>query len=117
MAANGKTQMIKLGIGTVTVLGIVGVTGWLWQAEQVSAAGQPEGTAVRQRDDDDDARLNQQSTDQSQSSSTVPFQGTERTRRREGGQFSQNGGNSLFAQPGTGSSGSTFSGRTRSKHS
>jgi hypothetical protein len=43
MAANPKTQLLKLGIGTATVVATVGLTGWLWQAQQASAA---EGQAV-----------------------------------------------------------------------
>ncbi|HLN62716.1 MAG TPA: hypothetical protein VK464_14320 [Symbiobacteriaceae bacterium] len=45
MAANNpKTQLVKMGIGTVSVVAIVGVTGWVWQADQAAAAGA--GTAA-----------------------------------------------------------------------
>ncbi|MDB4897411.1 MAG: hypothetical protein JWN15_3673 [Firmicutes bacterium] len=38
MAANPKTQMVKLAIGAVTVSSVVGITGWLWQTTHPAEA-------------------------------------------------------------------------------
>jgi hypothetical protein len=90
MAAKPQTQLLKLGIGTVTVVGIVGATGWLWQAQNATAAPDQHEEALSPQ-------------------KTVPPE-----THRERGARNASGGNAFLVPPGTEGA---PSGRTRTHHS
>ena len=118
MAANNpKTQLVKMGIGTVSVVAIVGVTGWVWQADQASAAGA--GTAAHAMEESAPVAKAQGADIESKSfeSAAQPVQPSTGTSQQPGQSTTQGRSRSgTFASPST--SGTTQQQpRTRTKHS
>lgn len=101
MAVNPKTQLLKLGIGTISVFSIVGVTGWLWQAQQVAATGAPATAQVSEAQPEQHAELAPE-----QDTENAPD--TTRERRRPQAQSDTFGDTTTQTAP---------SRRTRTKHS
>jgi hypothetical protein len=111
MAANPKTQMVKLAIGAVTVSSVVGVTGWLWQTTHPAEASTQSAATGAGGDEQggQDQGFTQQGGQPPQGGQSQPGGNgadgsgttTPRQRRRQSGQAFGSAQPPLFADPNT----------------